>query len=265
MSSNCGKAFGICIAFPNQFHLWPDQNGPDRYAYRTRHCAYSQEEREPQWMNLQRVLCNMGTWGRQFILQRLNPGPFLVLWPSVSRNDDPKRGDFQLTSGQASLISYTGATKTTVASPLTAPKSSLIENKGLLPKVHPELAAGWSLVSNETFSHVITTTSEICDPQVSSLLDLGHAVDFENDDSGNRVVPIAVFASGECGNFISFRRIEEDTLELRQPTTWMRVPSIGEAESAEWPTGGAPVRQICFSRTIEEKATWMAADRKSVV
>ena len=170
-----------------------------------------------------------------------------------------KRADVQLTSGQASLILYTGANKTTVPSPLTAPKSSLIENKGLLPKVHPELAAGWSLVSNETLSHVITTTSEICDPQVSSLLDLGHAVDFENDDSGNRIVPIAVFASGECGNFISFRRIEEDTLELRQPTTWMRVPSIGEAESAEWPTGGAPVRQICFSRTIEEKATWMAA------
>ena len=170
-----------------------------------------------------------------------------------------KRADVQLTSGQASLILYTGANKTTVPSPLTAPKSSLIENKGLLPKVHPELAAGWSLVSNETLSHVITTTSEICDPQVSSLLDLGHAVDFENDDSGNRIVPIAVFASGECGNFISFRRIEEDTLELRQPTTWMRVPSIGETESAEWPTGGAPVRQICFSRTIEEKATWMAA------
>lgn len=170
-----------------------------------------------------------------------------------------KRADVQLTSGQASLILYTGANKTTVPSPLTAPKSSLIENKGLLPKVHPELAAGWSLVSNETVSHVITTTSEICDPQVSSLLDLGHAVDFENDDSGNRIVPIAVFASGECGNFISFRRIEEDTLELRQPTTWMRVPSIGETESAEWPTGGAPVRQICFSRTIEEKATWMAA------
>ena len=68
-----------------------------------------------------------------------------------------------------------------------------------------------------------------------------------------------MFASGECGNFISLRRIEEDTLELRQPTTWMRVPSIGETDSAEWPTGGAPVRQICFSRTIEEKATWMAA------
>lgn len=157
------------------------------------------------------------------------------------------------------MISYTGATKTAVASPLTAPQSSLVENKNLLPKVYPELAACWSLVSNETFSHVITTTSEICDPQVSSLLDLGYAVDLENDDSGSRLVPIAVFASGECGDSICFRKLEEDTLELRQQTTLMRVPSIGENETAEWRVGGAPVRQICFARTVEEKATWMAA------
>lgn len=115
------------------------------------------------------------------------------------------------------------------------------------------------MVSNETFSHVITTTSEICDPQVSSLLDLGCAVDLENDDSGSRVLPIAVFASGECGNSIAFRRLEEDTFELRQQTTFMRVPSIGETDATECRVGGVPIRQICFARTIEEKATWMAA------
>lgn len=144
-------------------------------------------------------------------------------------------------------------------SPLTAPQSSLVENKSLLPKVHPELAASWSLFGNETFSHAITTTNEVCDPQVSLLLDLGHAVDFENDDSGSRVVPIAAFASGECGNSISFRRLEEDTLELRSRTTSIRIPSIGKTDAAEWLAGGAPVRQICFARTVEEKATWMAA------
>lgn len=170
-----------------------------------------------------------------------------------------KRGTFSLTPGQASSILYTGATKAAVASPLTAPQSSLVENKNLLPRAHPELAACWSLVSNETFSHVITTTSEICDPQVSSLLDLGCAVDLENDDSGSRVLPIAVFASGECGNSIAFRRLEEDTFELRQQTTFMRVPSIGETDATECRVGGVPIRQICFARTIEEKATWMAA------
>ncbi|RHZ66202.1 uncharacterized protein CDV56_105536 [Aspergillus thermomutatus] len=34
---------------------------------------------------------------------------------------------------------------------------------------------------------------------------------------------------------------------------------IGETEWTEWSAGGAPVRQICFARTVEEKPTWAAA------
>ncbi|KAF4154502.1 hypothetical protein CNMCM6936_007135 [Aspergillus lentulus] len=34
---------------------------------------------------------------------------------------------------------------------------------------------------------------------------------------------------------------------------------IGDAECTEWSAGGAPVRQICFARTVEEKPTWAAA------
>ncbi|EAW07943.1 uncharacterized protein ACLA_026600 [Aspergillus clavatus NRRL 1] len=192
-------------------------------------------------MNTLRVLCGMGTWEEQYISQRHEPGHF----PGACPNE--KDADV--------LICWT-----TVVSPLTAPQSSLIENKNLLPRVHPELAAGWSLVNNETLSHVITTTSEICDPLTSSLFDLGNAVDIENDDSGNRVVPIAVSASGECGNTISFRKLEEGTTELRHGVTArMRVPMIGESECTEWSTGGAPVRQVCFARTTEEKPTWAAA------
>ncbi|KAI9928509.1 hypothetical protein MW887_001723 [Aspergillus wentii] len=116
-------------------------------------------------------------------------------------------------------IHYAGSTKTIVSSPLTATQSSLPENKSQLSRVHPELAASWSFVRNEPLSHVITAASEICDPLMSSLFDLGHAVDLENDDSGSRVIPIAVTASGECGNAISFRKIEEDTVELKQETT----------------------------------------------
>lgn len=142
---------------------------------------------------------------------------------------------------------------------MTAPQSSLVENKSLLPKVHPELAASWSLIGSDAFSHVITTTSEVCDSQVSSLMDIGNAADFDNADFGTRVVPIAVFASGECGNSISFRKLEETTCELVYQATSTRAPSIGEMDTIEYPAGGAPVRQICFARTVEEKATWMAA------
>ncbi|OGM43785.1 hypothetical protein ABOM_006913 [Aspergillus bombycis] len=157
-------------------------------------------------------------------------------------------------------ITFAGATKTTITSPLTAPQSSQIENNSLMPKVYPELTACWPLVNNETLSHTITTTSEICDPLVSSLLDLGYAVDLENDELGSRTVPIAVVASGECGNAISLYKLDEDCVDLRLNATFrLRVPSIKETGSAEWSARGAPVRQICFARTVEEKPTWMAA------
>ena len=150
-------------------------------------------------------------------------------------------------------------TKITIPSPLSAPQISPIENKCFLPSVYPELAACWPLSSNETLSHAITTC-KTCDPLVSSLFDIGYAVDLENNDSGSRVVPIAVVASGECGNTISFWKIEDDVVELRTKTiTSIRVPAIGQTEGIEWSAGGAPVRQICFAGTVEEKATWMAA------
>ncbi|PYI04825.1 hypothetical protein BO78DRAFT_346920 [Aspergillus sclerotiicarbonarius CBS 121057] len=166
---------------------------------------------------------------------------------------------FSRTLVPSSYVSYAGVTKTTIPSPLTALRTSSIENKGFLPRVYPELAACWPLSSNETLSHAITTC-ETCDPLVSSLFDIGYAVDLENNDSGSRVVSIAVVASGECGNTISFRKIQDDVVELRGKTiTSIRVPAIGQPESIEWSAGGAPVRQICFARTVEEKATWMAA------
>ncbi|PKX94483.1 uncharacterized protein P174DRAFT_184093 [Aspergillus novofumigatus IBT 16806] len=194
-------------------------------------------------MNIPLVLYIMGTWEERFISRKHVLGHFLERLP-----------------GQASLLVYTGVTKTTIVSPLTAPQSSLIEDRSLLPRVHPELAACWPLVDNETASHIITTAGELCDPLVSSLFDLGNAVDIENHESGNRVVPIAITVGGECCNVISFRKIEEGTAELKHGMkARIRIPMIGDAECTEWSAGGAPVRQICFARTVEEKPTWAAA------
>ncbi|OJZ87936.1 hypothetical protein ASPFODRAFT_58814 [Aspergillus luchuensis CBS 106.47] len=166
---------------------------------------------------------------------------------------------FSRTLAPSSCISYSGVTKVTVQSSLTALQSSSTENKGFLPRTYPQLAACWPLVDNETVSHAITGC-DICDPSISTLFDVGYAVDLENSDSGSRVIPIAVIASGECGNTISFRKIEDDVVELRRKTTsWARVPAIGQTETVEWSAGGAPVRQICFARTVEDNATWMAA------
>ncbi|KAI9039528.1 uncharacterized protein KD926_009403 [Aspergillus affinis] len=167
---------------------------------------------------------------------------------------------FPRTLTPAPTLHYAGVTKTTVPSPLTVPRSSSIENKSLIPQVYPELGSCWPQVRNETLSNAISRTYDVCDPLVSSLLDLGHAIDFEKDDPGNRLIPIAAIASGECGNAISLYRIEEDTVKLRHDAAnEIRVPSIGRLESVQWSSGGAPVQQICFGQTLEEKATWMAA------
>lgn len=50
----------------------------DRYAYWRSGCAYSEEQRKARWMNIRRVLCNMGNWEKQSMFQRPNPGTSLV-------------------------------------------------------------------------------------------------------------------------------------------------------------------------------------------
>lgn len=159
----------------------------------------------------------------------------------------------------ALLVSYSGITKTTVPSPLSAPRTSLQGNNGTLARIYPHIAPSWPCIRDERLSRVISATTDVCEPRVSSLFDLGNAADVDNDVSG-RVFPIAVFATGECGDTICFRKIEDDAVELRQEeSVWMRVPSVGGEETTEWSGCGAPVRQIRFARTVEAKSTWMAA------
>jgi RNA polymerase I-specific transcription initiation factor RRN6 len=161
------------------------------------------------------------------------------------------------------VISYTGITKTRISSPFSAPQLPSSENKAPLTVEHPELAACWPSALGEDLSRAVTVTSEICDPRVSTLFDIGNAVDNERGDAAGGNIPIAVVATGECRNSISFRLLEEDTVELTplssETSHRVRVPSVGDAESTEWCPGGAPVRQISFARTVEESPTWVAA------
>lgn len=133
----------------------------------------------------------------------------------------------------------------------------------MLPSLHPDLAACWSSVSDERLSRAILTASELCDPRVSQLFDLGHAVNLDKDHSGSGVVPIGVVATGECRNHLSFRKVEEDVAELtqsiHQAPARLRIPCVGDADRTEWSAGTASVHQVCFAQTIEEPATWVAA------
>ncbi|KAL4913483.1 RNA polymerase I-specific transcription initiation factor RRN6-like protein [Aspergillus aurantiobrunneus] len=156
-------------------------------------------------------------------------------------------------------ISYTGATKTVVQSPYTSVDRSSTLKRSTLFRGYPELIAGYRLARSEKLSHTITAVREAYNPLVSALLDFGRAIDLDIDTSGRRAVPIVAFASGECGNIISFRTVTDNTVELEQATTaTLRVPTIGDEDGIEWLAEGVPIRQIRFSYTPEERSTFMA-------
>ncbi|KKK24937.1 hypothetical protein P175DRAFT_0452744 [Aspergillus ochraceoroseus IBT 24754] len=173
---------------------------------------------------------------------------------------DTQTWSFSRTLTPAPRIPYTGVTKTAVPSPITLSNASWAAAKPPASDGYTKLIKNFPFAQNESLSHIIATTSELCDPLISSLLDFGYAVDWELDTSGRRAVPVVAFASGECGNNITFRTITGDTVELRQEEVHrIRVPTIEKGEAIEWLTGGAPIQQICFSRAPEERGTFMAA------
>jgi RNA polymerase I-specific transcription initiation factor RRN6 len=165
----------------------------------------------------------------------------------------------------ASLVSYTGVTKTTV--PSSSSNHSFVNSekqrnwKGLFLKAHPEFTAAPPVGRTEDLSSIITTVTETCEPQVSALLDFGYAIDLENDRAGvrARTVPVAVVASGENGNILNLLRVENELVDWEQEEgRKMRVPSIGNVETAKWAGSAAPIRQIRFSQPVEEPAGWLA-------
>ncbi|KAL4930034.1 uncharacterized protein BDV17DRAFT_280929 [Aspergillus undulatus] len=173
-------------------------------------------------------------------------------------NSEDQSWEFSRTILPPPRISYTGVTNISIQSPSTLIRGPSTVKRLAFSQGYPELTAGYKLTRSETLSHAISAASHTCDPQVSSLLDFGRAVDSDIDGSGRRAVSIVAFASGECGNIISFRTIADDLVELEQGTTpQLRVPTIDNQDGIEWSAQGAPIRQICFSNAPEERATFM--------
>ncbi|KAJ5129221.1 uncharacterized protein N7515_005260 [Penicillium bovifimosum] len=163
-------------------------------------------------------------------------------------------------------IVYAGVTKTTVPSPFRTDDAQPVPRvpektpRKLITSVHPDLAASWSSIREEPLSKTVTTTTEQYDPEVSTLFDLGYAVDQRRHDKKLRSVPIAVAVTGDCRNIISLRTLEEEILELTSPEKLaFRAPSIDTTEMSQWSDCGAPIRQVCFARPIEEKPIFLAA------
>ena len=158
-------------------------------------------------------------------------------------------------------------TKTIIPPPVSIPGSSSSSNELQLQRIHPGLAAGGPVADSERLSNAVTITNEVCDPQVSTLVDFGHAVDvdLEHDRFGRKVVAIAAVATGECRSVISFRVLDQETLEPTQispqllASSALRIPCVGKADITEWSASGAPVSQICFADALQEPTTWVAA------
>ncbi|CAI7642632.1 unnamed protein product [Penicillium manginii] len=152
-----------------------------------------------------------------------------------------------------------------VPSPLAAvQRQRFIEHlpssgQGLIPKVLPDLASDWSSVRHDAFSRVVANTIKSYDPQASTLLDLGYADPALENLNARQTVAIAAAVTGECGNIITFRILEEDHVQLDDDHP-LHIPCISDDDDdAEWSRRGAPILQVCFARSLEERPHWMAA------
>lgn len=180
---------------------------------------------------------------------------------------ETKTWTFARSFTQPASITYTGETIETVPSPCRAaqlkslPKISRQADDKLFLNAHPDLTAGWPPIRDDAFSKVVTSASNRYDPLISSLLDLGYALDYASDEA--RAIPgplaIAAVVTGESRNAISFRMLVDNTTELRHENSVIYVPSIGDADTTEWSRWGHPILQVCFARPVEGKSTWMAA------
>lgn len=122
----------------------------------------------------------------------------------------------------------------------------------------PDLAVCGFSDGDEALSKLVVTTTHNYEPSISATFDLGHAVDYQNEESKSRAIPIAVSVAGERRNSILLSRLVDDVTELKPGNLAMHIPSISD-DTAEWSKNGAPIRQVCFAGTIDSKATWMAA------
>jgi RNA polymerase I-specific transcription initiation factor RRN6 len=147
-----------------------------------------------------------------------------------------------------------------VASGVQNISNDLLKQTGTLLRVHPELASGSNyLRENELSSRAITAVTENFRPDISKLLSIGNAT-YPEGSRTNRILPIVAFAWGESATTLKFVLLESKSMmEISPDIRRANIPCIGSHESGWWTGNGATVRQVCFSETVDEASTWMAA------
>ncbi|KGQ02137.1 hypothetical protein PAAG_11088 [Paracoccidioides lutzii Pb01] len=140
------------------------------------------------------------------------------------------------------------------SAPLTSKKEEA------LLKVRPELAPGLGLLSRyEVSSRAITVAATKFDPNVSNLLAVGTAVNFNYRSCGRSAIPIAVLADADSATSIQLVELDEESVPWPPDGDRLcHVPTLRSRGKALWMATAGPVQQICFAETLDEKSTWLA-------
>ncbi|EER37681.1 conserved hypothetical protein [Histoplasma capsulatum H143] len=167
-----------------------------------------------------------------------------------------------------SLVLY-GHVNCAFAAPEPSGAWSLIHNSsGLLTnkdeddllKIRPELAPALDLFRrHEASSRAITAAVTKFDPQVSNLLAVGNAINFDRRGGYDSTVPIAALISSD--STVSIQLVELEDEEIAWPPDSDRlakIPTFQTRRRARWMGTAGPVQQICFAETVDEKSTWLA-------
>ncbi|KKZ68672.1 hypothetical protein EMCG_05707 [[Emmonsia] crescens] len=168
-----------------------------------------------------------------------------------------------------SLVLY-GHVKCSFPAPETSSVWNKIQNSGgqlsnksedALLKVRPELAPGLGLFRrHEASSRAITAAVTKFDPQISNRLAIGNAVNLDRRSGGDdSTVPIAVLACDDSAASIQLLGLEDEGVAWPPDSdSLVEVPTLRAHEKALWMGTAAPVQQICFAETVDEKSTWLA-------
>ncbi|PGH17030.1 hypothetical protein AJ79_01414 [Helicocarpus griseus UAMH5409] len=134
------------------------------------------------------------------------------------------------------------------------------KSEDVLLKARPELAPGLGLLGRyEVSSRAITSAVTKFDPQVSSLLALGNAIDIDRRGGGNSTVPLAVLVPNDSSASLQFVELEDEQVSWPpEEDAVANVPTLRVRDKALWSGSAGPVQQICFADTVDEKSTWLA-------
>lgn len=136
---------------------------------------------------------------------------------------------------------------------------------GLRHRVHrlvrhiPELQPGVTpLVSLAKIDEAVATSRLRYNSTQGELLSYGRAADIDNKRSKGKV-KIAAFPGGACGESLRLVRMRSEYYGWENKNgVELEASDFSNGETAWWAGDGAPIDQVCFAETLDERSTFLA-------